>query len=155
MNRDVEELIEIARQRGFREHPLPPHVLAVLRGPNDEVLPPCLKAWFAFSAVRPDFLKRIDPPEWNRTSAREFVEAEMNEVGPTLDDDFDVEEAVSAVLDGVPNGLLDVPWVRLDDSGTQAWFTAVVGEWPVLTYKREEWDIAFPRLIEYLGFCVS
>jgi hypothetical protein len=158
---NIDELIEKARANGLpsREEPegLSAEALAALRLPSGAAVPTDVRAWLAFSATEPALLRELAPPTWDVTTARAFVEAEVSEVAAELEgidlgdgESFDEEEAIERMLDSVPDELRDVAWVRLADSASQAWFVALTGELPVLTYEKEEFWVAHPSFIAYL-----
>lgn len=158
---DMDALLARLRTEGFASGhapvPLSDPALAELHMPDGSEVPRFVRDWLAFSGQHPALLD--GDGRWRLTTARAFVEAEVADVAEELegvpDIAFDAEEAVESALATAPPALAEVPWVRLDDSATQAWFVATTGEWPVLTYRKEEFHVAFPRFVDYLAWLAS
>lgn len=160
--RAIEALVAEARANGLPDGSEPTglaaDVLAALRLPGGAELPADLRAWLAFSATYPELFSDLDPPTWNVTTARAFVTEEVEEVAAELEgidlgdgEEFDADDAIERTLESVPEHLVDVPWVRLEDSASQAWFVALTGELPVLAYEKEEFWIADASWGAYLA----
>ena len=120
--------------------PLTPTVLAALRLPKDEPLPPSLLAWLAYDAREIDAVDEAG--QLRITTLEAFVAAEIGEVSEELeglDEDFgfDPAEAVAQILEGQP---AKKPALRLPDSASQAHFLVFDGsaEPAVLGYEKEE-----------------
>jgi hypothetical protein len=146
--------------RGYGEpRPLEPAVLATLAAPGGMALPPSLAAWLAYDASWLELFVDGQPPRWNLTSVRAFVETEVAEIAAELGDyeGWNEADTIADILAKMKNpALADAPAIQLPDSASQAHLLVfhaprADGEVPVLGYEKEEFWPKYPSFGAFLA----